>query len=680
MAEVGYFAIVLALVLSLYGIVSYFMAIRKKNSVLLRSANGAALAVAILSTVAAFILIYFLMKGDYSIKYVYEYTSKDLPVFYRFAAWWAGNAGSLLLWLFLLSWYTVPIAFGRKGRQMAPYACAILLFNSAFFLFVLAFLENPFQRLDGWYPGAVVWDGAGMNPLLQNPGMVFHPVTTYLGYVGFAVPFAFGMAALITRQAGDEWIRITRRWTITAWLFLSLGNLFGAQWAYYVLGWGGYWGWDPVENASFLPWLTGSAFLHSVMVQERKDMLKVWNVALVTITYVLTLFGTFLVRSGVLTSVHAFGNSSLGRYFLLFTLFMLAAGLIQIVDRRQFLTQGRTFEAFLSKESSFLMNNLVLVGLAFAVFLGTVFPLISEAVTGVKVSVGAPFFNTIAAPLGLALFILMGICPLIAWRKASKENLRDNFLLPLVLAVLVLAALAILGIRKPYALAGYGAAAFTFSTIVREIAKGAGVRHRLTGEVYPLALVNLLVRNRRRYGGYFIHLGLVLMLLAFTGSHAYAVDLTKTLEPGQSMEIGNYKLTYETINVKDLGNQRQAVYADLSVSDRTSGRQLGVVEPQKIFYPTSDEPRTEVGLRSTPKEDLYTILADWEQDGTATFKVFINPMVYWLWIGGYVLILGTIFALWPGPGSQSGLRYLRRGQPVNPIVAAEPVAEEAAAL
>ena len=666
MAEVGYFSIILALVLSLYGIVAFMIAIRKKNPVLLESAKGATLGVAFLSSVASLILIFFLMSEDFSIKYVYEYTSSDLPTFYRFAAWWAGNSGSLLLWLFLLAWYTVVVAYSRKGKLMAPYASGILLFNSAFFLFVLAFLANPFERLSGWYPGAVVSTGAGMNPLLQNPGMVIHPVTTYLGYVGFAIPFAYAMTALITKNAGDEWIKITRRWTIVAWLFLSLGNLFGAQWAYMELGWGGYWGWDPVENASFLPWLTGTAFLHSVMVQERKDMLKVWNVTLITITYVLTLFGTFLVRSGILTSVHAFGDNSLGRYFLVFTVFMLAGALILIVERRTFLTQGRSFEAFLSKESSFLMNNLILVGLAFAVFLGTTFPLISEAVRGVKVSVGAPFFNTIAAPLGLVLFLLMGICPLIAWRKATGKNLRDNFMLPAVLAVVLILVLALSGIRKPYALVGYGIAAFNISAILREIIQGTRVRHRLTGESYPMALIRLLMRNRRRHGGYIIHFGLVLMLISIIGSNTYNIDVTKTINIGESIEIGSYKLSYDNIAEKDLGNSRVAVFADLSVYDRASGRMIGVLEPQKVFYPTSDQPATEVGLRSTFKEDLYTILADWQKDGSATFKVFVNPLISWLWIGGYVLIFGTILALWPGRGNQTGARYLRREPEVVP--------------
>ncbi|AET66245.1 cytochrome c biogenesis factor [Desulfosporosinus orientis DSM 765] len=647
MAEAGYFSIVLALVLSIYGMLAFLISIRTKNQALMGSAKGAVLAVAILSSAASLILVFFLVSGDYSIQYVYEYTSRDLPVFYRFSAWWAGNSGSLLLWLFLLSWYTVIVAYSRKGKLLAPYASGILLFNSAFFLFILAFLTNPFVRVSGWHPGDVVSAGAGMNPMLQNPGMVIHPITTYLGYVGFAIPFAYGMAALITKDSGDEWIKITRRWTVIAWLFLSLGNLAGAQWAYMELGWGGYWGWDPVENASLLPWLTGTAFLHSVMIQERKDMLKVWNVALVSITYVLTLFGTFLVRSGIITSVHAFGSSELGLYFLVFTVLMLAFGIILIVKRSAFLTQGQSFEAFLSKESSFLLNNLVLVGIAFAVLLGTTFPIISEAVQGVKVSVGAPFFNTVSAPLGLALFILMGICPLIAWREATLKGLFDNFLVPIVLTAFAVLDLFLLGIRNPYALAGFGTALFCISTIFLEIILGTRVRQRLTGESFLRSIGKLFLRNRRRYGGYIIHLGMVLMLLGVTGSHTYNVDLTKTVRPGETLQIGSYILKYNYLSEKDLGNLRLAVYASFSVYDRYNGRLLGVVEPQKVYYPTSNQPSTEVGLRSTLKEDLYIVLADWQKDGTATFKVFVNPLVAWLWIGGYVLIFGTIFALWP---------------------------------
>lgn len=660
MADVGYFAIVLALAISLYGIVAFIFGIVKKNPAFVASAKNAALVVAALSTVATFALLYLLMTGDYSIEYVYEYTSKDLPVFYRFAAWWAGNAGSLMLWLFLLTWYTVPVAFAKKSKSLAPYASAIMLVNSAFFLFILAFVTNPFQHVQGWTSGMVVPDGAGMNPMLQNPGMVIHPVSLYLGYVGFAVPFAYAMTALITKRADDEWIKLTRRWTIIAWLFLSLGNLLGAEWAYMELGWGGYWGWDAVENASFIPWLTGSAFLHSVMVQERKNMLKVWNVSLIALTYVLTLFGTYLVRSGVITSVHAFSGGVLGTYFLVFTLCMLFASALLIVSRHKVLAQSNTFESFLSKESSFLINNLILVGFAFAVFWGTIFPLISQAVRGVQVTMGPPFFNSISLPLGLALFLLMGICPLIAWRRASAKNVLDNFLLPALVGVVMVVVLYFLQVRNLRALIAFAIATFTICTILLELLRGTRVRHRLTGEAYPLAFLNLMLRNRRRHGGYIIHLGLVLILIAITGSHAFALDSTKTLKLGDSYEFGNYRLTYDVLNQKDVGHQRQAVYADFSVFDRKTGEYLGKVEPQKVFYPTAqDQPATEVGLRSTPKEDLYIILSTWNQDSSATFKFYVNPLVSWLWIGGVVVVLGAIFALWPGRGSATGSKYLQ---------------------
>ncbi|HWJ02853.1 MAG TPA: heme lyase CcmF/NrfE family subunit [Verrucomicrobiae bacterium] len=660
MADLGYFSLLLALAISVYGIFAFIIGISKKHAGFLHSAKATVLAVAILSTLASGILIYFLLTGNYNIQYVAEYTSNDLPVFYKFAAWWAGNAGSLLLWLFLLAWYTVAVAFSQKAKNLTPFASVILLFNSTFFLVALAFLANPFEPNLKFTPGM---DGYGMNPMLQNPGMVFHPVTTYLGYVGFAVPFAYAMTALMTRSAEDDWIKVTRRWTIIAWLFLSLGNLWGAEWAYMELGWGGYWGWDPVENASFIPWLTGSAFLHSVMVQERKNMLKVWNVSLITITYVLTLFGTFLVRSGILSSVHAFGSGPLGKYFLAFTIFMLFSALYLIVDRRKLLLQGIEFESFISKESSFLLNNLVLVGIAFAVFWGTIYPLVSEAVRGVKVTVGAPFFNSVSAPLGLVMFLLMGICPLVAWRKASPKNLTDNFMWPALAAVAFGLVLFLLGIKKPYALLAFSIAFFTIATILIEIIRGMLVRHRLTGESYPFAMVRLLVRNRRRHGGYVIHLGLILMLIGITGSQAYNLDVTKTLKLGEKLQIGNYQVVYNRLDEKPISadGQRVAVYADLAVYDKSTGAFVGRVEPQKVFYPTSEQPATEVGLRSTLKEDLYVILASWEKDGSATFKAFVNPLVSWLWIGGYVLVFGTIFALWPGKGSQAGAKYIPSG-------------------
>lgn len=659
MAEVGYFSLILALVVGIYGINAFLLGVRKENHILLSSAKNASLAVALLCTVATGIMVFYLMTGEYTIKYVYSYTSNDLPAFYRFAALWAGNAGSLLLWLLLLVWYTVIVAFSKRTQHLTPYASSILLLNSAFFLFVLAFLANPFERVSGWFPGASLADGAGMNPMLQNPGMVFHPVTTYLGYVGFAVPFAYAMAALITRNSDDQWIRVTRRWTITAWLFLTLGNLWGAQWAYVELGWGGYWGWDPVENASFIPWLTGSAFLHSVMIQERKNMLKVWNVSLISITYVLTLFGTFLVRSGVLTSVHAFGSGPLGRYFLVFTVSMFCLAGVLIIFRYDLLTQDHTFESFLSKESSFLLNNLGLVGMAFAVYFGTIYPLVSEAVRGVKVSVGAPYFNSVIAPLGIVLFLLMGICPLIAWRKASWRNLVKNFLWPAFGALLVVIILFANGEQRIYPLLGYATAFFTIATILLEFIRGTRVRHRITKESYPLAFIRLLLRNRRRHGGYIIHLGLVIMLIGVIGSNSADIQLTKVVSFGESVEIGNYRIVYEGLYEKQ-NRTKDIVYANLLISDKESGKLLGRLEPQKVFYSKSEQPSTEVGLRSTLKEDLYIILSAWEKDGTATFKFYVNPLVAWIWIGGYILVMGTIFALWPGRGSQAGSKYLSR--------------------
>lgn len=661
MAEAAYFAIVLALLTCIYGSVVFILGAKKDNASLLASARASTLAVALLTTFATTIFVYYLMTGNYSIKYVYNYTSNDLSLFYKFTAWWAGNAGSLLLWLFLLVWYTVLASYSKRARSLTPYAGVILLSNSAFFLFTLIFLANPFERLSTWYPGAIYSDGAGLNPMLQNPGMIFHPLTTYLGYVGFAVPFAFAMSALIIRNSDDDWIRVTRRWTILAWMFLSLGNLWGAQWAYAELGWGGYWAWDPVENASLMPWLTSTAFLHSVMIQERKNMLKIWNVSLITITFVLTLFGTFLVRSGVLTSVHSFGNSSLGSFFLLFTLFALFLGIYLIISRRKLLAQGRTFDSFISKESSFLINNLVLVGLAFAVFWGTIYPLISEAVRGIKVTVGAPFFNSVSIPLGLAMFFLMGICPLIAWRKASIKNLISNFLLPATIGLITSLAIFMLGTNQIASLISYGIAAFIISTFILEILRGTRIRHNLTGESYPWALLRLVTRNRRRHGGYIVHLGLVLILIGVTGSHTNALNVTQHLTVGESFEIGDYKITYNFLKEKKTDSQN-AVYAGMSLYDSKTEKFIGEIQPQQVFYSDEEQPFAEIGLRSTLKEDLYVILAGWDQEANATFRVFVNPLVTWIWIGGYVLIIGSIFALWPGRGSETGSKFLHQHQ------------------
>jgi len=650
MADLGYISLVIGFVLSIYAIVGQLIGHRLNNRNLIRSARGAVLAVAILASVASLALIYLLITSDFSIKYVYDYTSTDLPLFYKFAALWAGNGGSLLLWLWVLAIYAAVVTYADKIEELTPYVSSILLGNAVFFLFILSFVSNPFEKLP--YKPA---EGAGLNPMLQNFGMVMHPVTTYLGYVGFAIPFAFAMAALIIKNTDDRWIKITRKWTILAWMFLTLGNLYGAQWAYVELGWGGYWAWDPVENASFMPWLTGSAFLHSVMVQERKNMLKIWNVSLITITYLLTLFGTFLVRSGILTSVHAFGNSSLGTFFLIFTGLVFVGSFWLIFDRLHMLKETREFESYISKESSFLLNNLILVGIAFTTLFGTIYPLIGEIFTGVRPTVSIPYFNRVNAPLGLLMVLLMGICPLIAWRKSSAKNLRDNFLVPLAGAGVFAVIAFILGMRQLYALLAFTVVAFVVTATLSEFVKGTAVRMKMTGENPLVALGRLMIRNRRRYGGYIIHLGLIMLIIGVIGSHAYDRVAEKTVKFGETIQIGSYAVTYQHLAERKAG-KNDVVYAEITATK--DGKPLGTLRPEKVFYPTHPNPSTEVAIKGSLVEDLYIILAGWEKDGRATLKVLINPLVAWMWIGGYVMVAGTIFALWPGRGAEVGPKYV----------------------
>lgn len=650
--DLGYLSLMLAFLLAVYAVVGNVVGVKVANERLLNSARGAVYGVALLASIASAALVYSLGISDFSIKYVYQYTSTDLPMMYKLTAWWAGNEGSLLLWLWVLAIYAAVIARANKLKDLNPWALAILMVNAAFFLFMMVFVTNPFEV----FPNAPA-EGQGLNPMLQNPGMMLHPVTTYLGYVGFAIPFAFAMAGLILKQSDDAWIKVTRRWTVIAWMFLTLGNLSGAQWAYEELGWGGYWAWDPVENASFMPWLTGSAFLHSVMIQERKNMLKIWNILLIIITYGLTLFGTFLVRSGVLTSVHAFGNSDLGMYFLAFTIAVLVGALWLMADRLNMLKQENQFESYLSKESSFLFNNLVLLGMTFAIFWGTIFPLISEAVTGKKIIVSIPFFNTVNAPLGLALLLLMGICPLIAWRKASLSNLIKNFLVPIVITVIFAIAVIVLGMTKPMAVLAFSIAVFAMSSTLYDIYKGAMARHRLTDESLPMATVKLFLRNRRRYGGYVIHMGIILIMIGVIGSHTYETELTKSLNFNESTKIKEYTIKYVNLAERKVGSNDE-VYAQLDVWK--GDEHLGIYEPTKVFYPTQEQPSTEVAIHSTYEEDLYMILADWSLEGKATFKILVNPLVKWMWLGGWVTVFGTLIAVWPGRGSSVGGKYIRR--------------------
>ncbi|MCP4403935.1 MAG: heme lyase CcmF/NrfE family subunit [bacterium] len=518
-----------------------------------------------------------------------------------------------------------------------PYVNLTLTIVTVFFLILLTFITNPFETLI-----RVPADGQGLNPLLQNPGMIFHPPTLFLGYVGFTVPYAFAMAALITGQLGSAWIRSTRRWTLFAWFFLTLGNLLGAKWAYMELGWGGYWAWDPVENASFMPWLVATAYLHSVMVQEKRDMLKVWNIVLVTLTFLLTLFGTFITRSGLIASVHSFGRSSLGWIFLAFLGICAAASFNLLIRRLPQLKSHNELDSYLSRESSFLYNNVILMSITFATLWGTIFPVISEAVRGVKVTVGPPFFNTVNIPFGLALLALTGLCPLLAWRKTTFDNVRRNFLFPGLLSAAGGLLLWFLGIRLFYPLLSFTLALFVLLSITFEFSRGAAARKRSTGEPLAKALWMNVKKNKRRYGGYIVHVGIVFIFVGITGS-AYKVETQVAVQQGESFSIKDYMLTYESLATYSTTN------TDISaatVSVFKSDSKITVLTPEKNFHRKQSQPATEVAIYSSLKEDVYIVLAGIEDD-IAVFKVLVTPLVIWLWIGGCVMAVGTLFAMLP---------------------------------
>ncbi|MFN7253318.1 MAG: heme lyase CcmF/NrfE family subunit [Anaerobacillus sp.] len=648
---IGNLSIYLALALSIYAFTIFILGIYKQDQRLVDSGKAATLIVFILASISMLILFTALGTSQFQFEYVAAYTSSDLPILYKLAALWAGNAGSLLLWTFFLTMYTAMVVYSRKMKNnpMAPYVAAIMLANTIFFYLILGFVAKPFILLD-----QVPIEGRGLNPMLQDPGMLLHPVTLYLGYVGLAVPFAFAIAALIIKNVDAFWLKMTRRWTIIAWVFLTLGNVIGGYWAYMELGWGGYWAWDPVENASFMPWLTVTAYLHSVMIQERKNMLKIWNISLIILSYALTLFGTFLVRSGVLTSVHAFGDSNLGAYFLIFMALAVIFSLYVLMSRYHLLKKDSgQFESFFSKESSFLVNNLILVGGTFAVFWGTIFPLVSEAVRGTKVTVGIPFFNTVMSPILLALIFVMAVCPLIAWQRSTAKNLRDNFLIPALISLVIVGLLVGLGLRAAYPIIAFGIISFMILTHFLEFYRGVKARRKVTKEAYPVALYWLMLKNRRRYGGYIVHFGIAFMAIGIVGSN-FDTETMKTVPKGGTIEIEDYVLTYEYLAQRSEGIN-DIVFANIHISK--SGKDIGYIQPERIFYGNWEEPSTEVAVLGNLREDLYVVLSAWESDGRATFVVKVNPLVKWVWIGSFIIVIGSVFAIWPGKYGNITPRY-----------------------
>ncbi|HZN53265.1 MAG TPA: heme lyase CcmF/NrfE family subunit [Methylomirabilota bacterium] len=639
-ADVGFGMTIVALVLALYGGVVAAVGARTGRAALVESAQHAALGVFTLVTACFALLAYAFLTFDFSIRYVASNTNLGTPFYYRITGVWGALEGSIILWAWMLALYTlILIVRHREGaRELYPWALATMLGILAFFLLVMSVAAPPFQR-----QLPVPANGRGLNPLLEDTGMITHPVALYLGFTGFTVPFAFAMAALATGRVGDTWLVLTRRWTIVAWYFLSLGLLIGGWWSYHVLGWGGYWAWDPVENAAFMPWLTGTAFLHSVMIQERRRMLKLWNIVLVILTFGLTLFGTFLTRSGVIASVHAFTQGSIGMLFLGFLALVMLTALGLVAWRWDALRSQGNLDAVVSRESAFLLNNVLLVAAAFTVFFGTVFPLLSEAVRGVKVSVGAPFFNQVNVPLFLSLIFLMGVGPLIAWRRASLENLKRNFLWPVVLGIVAAAIAFALGVRSALAALTFATTVFVAATIAVDVVRATRARLRVGERLLP-AVGGLLRRHNRRYGGFVVHLGILIIALGVTGSHAWSVQTETTLKRGESTELAGYRLRFEGLSAAEESNHFKVVGA-FTV---TNGRALGTLQPAKKFYPQEQAPIAYVDYRLGLKEDIYVVLGDFARDGSqATIKVQVNRLVSWIWIGGVVLTLGALLAILP---------------------------------
>ncbi|MEE8448595.1 MAG: heme lyase CcmF/NrfE family subunit [Thermodesulfobacteriota bacterium] len=641
MTSLGEFTILLALVVAVFGFLAPILGARRGHQALLSSARNSQKVLAGLLTISVIVLVYAFLTDDFSIEYVASYSSRTTPFFYKITAFWAGQKGSLLLWVWLLSvfGYLTVWQNRHKNQQIMPYVQVVINGTCVFFLTLMVLVTPVFEKLV--FPAA---DGQGLNPLLQNPGMVFHPTTLYLGFVGFTIPFSFALAALITGKLDDDWLISIRRWTIFSWFFLLVGNLLGAQWAYVELGWGGFWAWDPVENASFMPWLTGTAFLHSVMIQEKRGMLKVWNMALIILTFFLTIFGTFITRSGIVSSVHSFGVTTLGPYFFGFMGLTLFVSIYFLFIRLPLLKSKQELDGILSRESSFLLNNLLLVGIAFAVFWGTIFPFISEAVRGVKITVGPPFFNQVIAPLGLGLILVTGICPLISWRRATAKNLLINFSYPFAGAIAASVLFLALGMRNGYGIISFSLSVFVVTTILLEFLRGASARHRLTGESYLTSLFNLTRRNKRRYGGYIIHFGVILMVLGITGVMNFKVEKEASLRQGQTLTFNQYTVRYGGLTSWKEPH-RDVVAATLNIYN--GGKRVATLKPEKAFHKGQDQPTTEVAILSTFKEDFYAILAGWDDQGTAQFKFLINPLVIWLWIGGGVITLGAIMVMWP---------------------------------
>ena len=661
--NLGYTALLLALLCSFYAIVSARVYINNNKLQWVNSARNAVLAVWFLLTLACLILVYLLTNEHFEIAYVASVSSRAMPWYLKATALWGGQAGSLLFWSWLMSSYTgiVMLRDWSKERDMQPYVITASMLTLAFFISLNVFVENPFNVL--WIdsfgnitssmmrPDANLMftpnDGAGLNPLLRHPGMIIHPPMLYLGFVGFVIPYSFAIGALAVGRTDGVWIRATRRWTLIAWLFLSLGLLLGGRWAYDVLGWGGYWGWDPVEIAAFMPWLTGTAFLHSVIIQEKHGMFKKWNMILIILTYALVIFGTFLTRSGVLSSVHAFAQSSIGPLFFIFITVTFTISLLLLFRGWESLASSKTLTSWLSREGMFLLNNLLFMGILVACFWGVIYPLISEIITGQKVTVGPPFYERTTGPQFAALLLLMGIVPLVAWRITTVNRIGHLIWKPTIISLLVPITFMISGTLNFAALLSLWLASLVFCVTIYEFYRGAIARSKSSRNSFIISLWLLISRNRRRYGGYIVHLGIVFMAVGIIGVEMFQTETQGTLALEERMSLEDYSLVYKDLTEYPENDGRFVTKATLDVYK--NNKLIGELEPRRDYYNISQQRMTIPDVYSTLEGDLYVLLIDWKPVGPqqATFKIYLNPLINWIWIGGFLFILGTLVATWP---------------------------------
>jgi cytochrome c-type biogenesis protein CcmF len=646
MPELGRAALVLCLGLSLYATVAGALAAREHRRRLAVSAQNALIAAFGAAAVAAAVLVTALARHDFSFTYVADHTSRKLPTLYTLSAFWGGQEGSLLLWLFvLLAYATAAVWFNRiAAREVIAWVVPTLGLVASFFALLLVAVASPFQTQAA--PG----DGLGLNPSLQNPYMVIHPPMLYLGYVGLTVPFAFAMGALLSGRTDERWLVATRRWTLAAWTFLGVGQLLGAHWAYVEVGWGGYYAWDPVENAALMPWLAATAFLHSVMVQEKKGMMKVWNMLLVVLAFCLSLFGTFLTRSGIINSIHSFTQSSIGPWFLGFICLITAASLLLVYYRLPLLRAKTRLESVISREATFLYNNLLLVALCLTILWGVTYPLVTEAVRGTSVTVGRPYYDFFLRVFGLPLLLLMGIGPLIAWRRASWSSVRRVLVIPAIVAVVVGGVLIVLGAGSSLpGLLAYSFSAFVLASIAVEFVRGTAARRAVTGDGYALSFLGLVARNRRRYGGYVVHAAIVFLAIGVAGSSAYQSAYetgTKALMPGDSVKLAGYTYVFRGVTVRNVGNHRET----RALFDRYDGKTyLGRQDPGQNFYFREQQPSSEMSISSNwlTAEDSDMILGGITKQGGVFVKILVKPLINLIWLAGFVFVAGCLITLWP---------------------------------